>query len=383
MALGLLPLLLAGGGIKLGVDRHFAQQDRDMLQQGVQDAFGIGQGQGQGGLFQQAQGQPQIQADGSIGPAPGTGQQQGGLFPSAGDPQSMIQSASQLFGLPGGDALGRSLIEQAFGFEQSNIEQRAGFEQQLLEQGNRFDQRDLEQDNQQAFTSTQNAIDLDHDATQRQLDRDARSSIAFDKSQALSATNQFGAIPAGHQRIGLEGGGSAIVPMQGSVRYDEAEKNIDTMEGTVETMGRVINTLETSGTELVGQKAGELATDYAEALLRMKDVFGLGVLNEGDERILNSLIQDPTTYDALLTGNKKIIGQFQAAMRIVQRELRNENDRTALWGIRPSVLGTSTPKQIQQAQADTAQLEAEALGGLVPVPGPGEGGGPIDHRSLF
>jgi hypothetical protein len=376
MALGLLAAMFAGKTIKNAMD----QRDRDQLQAGVIDAFGQQQGApGMGG----GMGGPQFNPDGTIG----IQQNQAGLF-GAQNPNQIINSASQLFSLPGGSQLGTSLIRDALGFQQQNINQRARFansdaQQQTrlahsdAQQQNVFKQADLarseahtqqdtQQDNQFEFNKTQAETKAAATASQHKLDRESRELIAANKLQqsateaaATASGPRLGPVPTGMVEYNTPGRGRYLAALPGSDPYIKAQTQIGETENQIIQLDRILQSI-TAPDGVTGQQfgasKGQASIRYETAIAGIAKLWNLGVLQEEEAKVVRESLIDPSSIKGAQMSEERITAGYRALQELYQDKLKISNQKYSDWGL-GSGLAKSTPAQQRQVQ-----LELEAAG---------------------
>lgn len=368
MALGLLPLLLAGGGIKRGFDRHFEQQDRTALSQGVSDLFAP---QGQGFSA------PTFGADGSIGVNPA---QTPGLFGGVSG-ADFRSNAAALFALPGGSQFGQSLIQQSLGFEQSNQQQLAGFTQRDLEQQTGFaeqraqqqigfTQRDLEQENQQEFTENQNNLNRSGVNERSRLDRESREEIAANTLAQKGISDGFGdATPnsQGFVPFKREDGSLGVRAVPGSTAYIAAQEELQNSELAMEEIDAIITSIEESGfgEQQFGEEAGRQGIRYRNVVAHIAALQNLGVLQEAEAERLEASIADPSSVTGATTSDDRMVAAYQELQRLFQRKLKNADAKYSDWGL-GSGLTKSTPAQIREMEEKALRDSQAAALGLTP-----------------
>lgn len=415
MALNLLPLLFGGFAAKTAIDRGLAQRDRDTLAEGVQGAFGVAPGaQLEAGANvgqARAPGAPaigqvgagmQINPDGSIGPPP----TQAGIFPSAvSDPRQMIQQASQLFALPGGQQLGESLIGDAFEFAQRNQEQQLQFKQQnynqaqgqvnaLEQQQNLFQQQDLLQENRQEFQGVQNAATREQQQQQFNEQQRWREQVAQQKLALEAAAEGYtldaqgnpvaapfdpnaptrvGSVPAGFAEYPLPGGGSYLAAAPGSEPYIKAQTILETNESAITLIDDQIESIKASGSELVGPESKRQGINYRNIVAAIGELQNLGVLQEAEAERLEDSLPDPSSITGATTSNESMIAAYQQLQASFQKKLAYANQKYSAWGL-GSMLSQATPQQMREAELEAQQAAAAQQLGLTvdnnPAPRP-------------
>ncbi len=340
MAINLLLPLLAGGGIKMGLERHLEQRDRNALQQAMQQQFGMGN----------ITGAPTLNPDGSI--AVGNAAQAGaGIF----SPQQMAQSAIGLFGAPGGAELGMNLFRDAASFYHQQQQQLAG-----------FGQRDLEQERQQDFSATQNELDRNFRAGENRLDREQREAIAAArlKAQADSAlpggVARQGSVPAGFNEYVAADGSTYMAPAPGSQPYVDAQTEIETSENAIREIDTMLESIRASGSEMFGAEAGRQGLRYRNIVAAIAQLQNLGVLQEAEAERLEASIPDPSSITGATTSNDRMIASYEELQKLFQNKLRGANRKYSLWGL-GSELEKATPRDQREAEM---QAQAAALAPL-------------------
>ena len=364
MAFNLLPLLLAGGGIKRGLDRHLEQKDRSALSQGVSQLFAPGE---------QGFNAPTFNADGSIG----AGAQQGsGLF-NGQTGADFRSNAASLFALPGGSQFGQSLIEQSLGFEQRNQEQLAGFSQrdkeqiasfgqQDAQQLNQFGQRDLEQENQQAFTTGQNALDQTNRNEQNNLDRLSREGIAERSLAARTATSGIGGLAEPNSQgyvpyIG-EDGQIKVRAVEGSPAYNLAKDEIFAAEKAVTEIDAMLQSIQGGESQQFGAEAGRQKVRYENIFAHIAVLQNKGVIQKDEAERIEASLTNPTTIDGATTSDERIEASFKELQKLFQSDLKHTDGKYSSWGL-GSQFSKQTPEQLRAMEEEAARrARAEQLG---------------------
>lgn len=341
MALPLLPLLLGGLAIRDKVkrtrDERDDQRQRDTLQQGIQSALGSAPS-----IFQGEARPGGEQLTSQFG---GTG-----LLADPNNQVNQLQFASNIFGLPGGATIGAGLLQQSLGFGQ-----------QTAQQQNLFGQQDTQQENQFGFRASQN-----------QLDRNLKLDIANAKSTALAEANaaklaatggaNIGTLAAGHHRIETAPGVFADIPNRDTPRWTSAFDELQGLETSVDTVGQMLESIKTHGSEAFGTESGNQAFIYGQLVSEVAKLRNLGVLTPGELEFVAEGMTDPSSFDGAFTGQERLEQNYQTLLLFMQKKIRDANQRYAYWGI-GSQLDQTTPQQIAKDQADVALTgSAEALG---------------------
>ncbi len=348
MAINLLLPLLAGGGIKMGIERSLAQQDRNALQQAMQQQFGRGNVTGAPMIGSG----PTLNPDGSI--AVGGGAAGPGMF----SPQQMAQGAIGLFGAPGGAELGSQLFRDAASFYHQQQQQLAG-----------FGQRDLEQERQQDFTATQDELDRNFRAEQNQMDRQQREAIAAAKLQAQAnaalpgGPARQGSVPAGFNEYIAADGSSYLAPAPGSQPYIDAQTEIETSENAIREIDTMLESIRASGSEMFGAEAGRQGLRYRNIVAAIAQLQNLGVLQEAEAERLENSIPDPSSITGATTSNDRMIAAYEELQKLFQNKLRGANRKYSLWGL-GSQLETATPREQREAEAQAQAAAAAQLQGI-------------------
>jgi hypothetical protein len=138
-----------------------------------------------------------------------------------------------------------------------------------------------------------------------------------------------GKIPSGYR---LAPDGQSLVPIPGGpadqanakpsaeyMKQAEAYQNMD------DALGNYKNVLSKFGglDSLSPSKRAELNTAYQNSLLQAKEIYRLGVLNGGDERILKAIINNPLDLTSTLVPKEALLKQASDLQGIIQRN--NEN----------------------------------------------------------
>lgn len=267
-----------------------------------------------------------------------------GLLADPSNLANQLTYAEAALGQVGGEALGQGIIADALGDERAN-----------------------------KFTAGQNKEVRDALAFSREQDRLSREGIAAAQLQQQLMTGAE--IPVETPQ------GIAIVPQINSPRWEEAKVKQQASERLVGVLDSMMQTMDSFGTESWGQKSGLLGAQHTEALFAFKDIFETGVLSTDEIDLINKFIEDPTTIEGLWTGNKRVIGQFENAMSLVQSRLADQNALTQYYpGFEPSRFATATPEQLarsadRQAAAATLPPGATLDDTAADRPG-GQGGQP-------
>lgn len=102
---------------------------------------------------------------------------------------------------------------------------------------------------------------------------------------------------------------------------DRADK-LQNVYDSVSNYARVLDTYK-SGDILNLQKRGQFSTAHATALLQAKELFNLGVLNGGDEVILNKVLASPVDFSAMTIPIATIKQQVADLKGVIDRSNRN------------------------------------------------------------
>jgi len=338
MVLPLLPLLL--GGLALGERAQSnrrerdAQRQRDTLQSGIQSALGSAPS-----IFTAGEARPGESFEGFT-----TGGS--GLLADPNNQVNQLKFATNIFGLPGGAQIGAGLLQQSLGFGQ-----------QTAQQQNLFGQQDLQQENQFAFS-----------ASQSQLDRQQKLDIANSKALALSEANlaklsatggaNLGALAAGHHRVEVTPGNFADIPNRDTPRWTSAFDELQGLETSVDTVGQMLESIKTHGSEAFGTESGNQAFIYGQLVSEVAKLRNLGVLTPGELEFVAEGMTDPSSFDGAFTGQERLEQNYQTLLLFMQKKIRDANQRYQYWGI-GSQLDRTTPQQIAKDQADV-RLTASA-----------------------
>jgi hypothetical protein len=102
---------------------------------------------------------------------------------------------------------------------------------------------------------------------------------------------------------------------------DRADK-LQNVYDSVSNYARVLDTYK-PGDILNPQKRGQFSTAHATALLQAKELFNLGVLNGGDEVILNKVLASPVDFSAMTIPIATIKQQVADLKGVIDRSNRN------------------------------------------------------------
>jgi hypothetical protein len=102
---------------------------------------------------------------------------------------------------------------------------------------------------------------------------------------------------------------------------DRADK-LQNVYDSVSNYARVLDTYK-SGDILNPQKRGQFSTAHATALLQAKELFNLGVLNGGDEVILNKVLASPVDFSAMTIPIATIKQQVADLKGVIDRSNQN------------------------------------------------------------
>jgi hypothetical protein len=91
---------------------------------------------------------------------------------------------------------------------------------------------------------------------------------------------------------------------------------------SVRNYARVLDTYK-PGDILNPQKRGQFSTAHATALLQAKELFNLGVLNGGDEVILNKVLASPVDFSAAMIPLATIKQQVADLTGVINRSNQN------------------------------------------------------------
>ena len=80
-------------------------------------------------------------------------------------------------------------------------------------------------------------------------------------------------------------------------------KSIDRIQGLMKDEGSAA---------FVGDDANALQTEYKNMLMRIKDMYGLGVLQKIDADMINKIVPDPASFDALTTSTSNVQNKYEA-----------------------------------------------------------------------
>lgn len=127
--------------------------------------------------------------------------------------------------------------------------------------------------------------------------------------KSIAVTDQNG------QPIGASGGKPSGEYLKQATAYQN-------MDDALTGYKKVLSSFKTTDS-LSPSKRAELNTAYQNALLQAKEIYNLGVLNGGDERILTAIINNPLDIHSALTPRTALLKQAEDLQGIVARA--NEN----------------------------------------------------------
>jgi len=145
---------------------------------------------------------------------------------------------------------------------------------------------------------------------------------ALEIQQAIEAANQ----PAGPERVGenmlIQGpDGPQLVPIPGGKVSREAQAKAASLGRLERNVAELSDLVGEYGTELFGEVSGQMEAIHGAILGDLKNMFELGVLQQGDIEFLNKLVPDPTTLGNVKTGRKRLQAQYGRLMQEVQDRL--------------------------------------------------------------
>lgn len=327
MAIPLIPLIF---GAAFGADqfnRQRKKKDRGILADTIGEARGLEADPLGQNIFNGGPG-------GLSSNLPGNNQQLGtGLMKDSSNPANQIAFAEQIAREAGGDALSQDIISGVLADERGNA------------------QRDTELSSQQEFAAGQDELQRGFDTQAGQTRADALlASQAADREQRklIADQNRAQKLASGENiLVDTLDGGQALVPQQGTERWNEARETQLKSERTVETVGNMLQTLEESGDEIAGDKAGVLKSQWVETLFAFKDIFDTGVLSVDEIELIGDFVQDPTTLDGILSFDSTVLAKLENAQQLVQRRLQDQNELTRHYpGFSPSQYARETPRQL-------------------------------------
>lgn len=108
------------------------------------------------------------------------------------------------------------------------------------------------------------------------------------------------------------------VPEKPSTEYLKAATGIVNTNYAINNLKQLTNNF-TAADMLNPARRADIEAAHSTAVLLAKDMFGLGVLNEGDERILRKIIPDPTAFSKGLVPIETIRKNLDAASKVVNR----------------------------------------------------------------
>ena len=120
--------------------------------------------------------------------------------------------------------------------------------------------------------------------------------------------------PAGQPAAGVLG----PKPEKASTEYLKAATGIVNTNYAINNLKQLTNNF-TAADMLNPARRAEIEAAHSTAVLLAKDMFGLGVLNEGDERILRKIIPDATAFSKGLVPIETIRKNLDAASKVVNR----------------------------------------------------------------
>ena len=149
-----------------------------------------------------------------------------------------------------------------------------------------------------------------------------REQSAFQHSQTLAQ----GKVPSGY-RANADGSVSAIPGGPADVTKPTADylKQADAYQNMDDALVNYKGKLATFGTfsQLNPSARAEMGQAYQNALLQAKEIYKLGVLNGGDERILKGIINSPLDIASSLIPKDALVKQANDLQGIIKRA--NEN----------------------------------------------------------
>ena len=135
-------------------------------------------------------------------------------------------------------------------------------------------------------------------------------------SGVVPAAPASGGVPAGRNATGLVPVGPR--PDKPTDTYFKEAKGIINTNYAINNLKEITNNF-TAADMLNPARRAEIEAAHAAAVLLAKDMFGLGVLNEGDERILKKIIPDATSFSKGLVPIETIRKNLSAATNVINR----------------------------------------------------------------
>jgi len=135
-------------------------------------------------------------------------------------------------------------------------------------------------------------------------------------SSGVPVAPASGGVPAGRNAPGLVPVGAR--PDKPTDTYYKESKGIINTNYAINNLKEITNNF-TAADMLNPARRAEIEAAHAAAVLLAKDMFGLGVLNEGDERILKKIIPDATSFSKGLVPIETIRKNLSAATNVINR----------------------------------------------------------------
>ena len=130
-----------------------------------------------------------------------------------------------------------------------------------------------------------------------------------------------GQAPVGQPVAGQPVAGPSVLepkPEKPSTEYLKEAKGIINTNYAINNLKQLTNNF-TAADMLNPTRRAEIEAAHSTAVLLAKDMFGLGVLNEGDERILRKIIPDPTAFSKGLVPIETIRKNLVLATNVINR----------------------------------------------------------------
>ena len=127
--------------------------------------------------------------------------------------------------------------------------------------------------------------------------------------------------PVGQAPAGQPVAGPSVLepkPEKPSTEYLKEAKGIINTNYAINNLKQLTNNF-TAADMLNPTRRAEIEAAHSTAVLLAKDMFGLGVLNEGDERILRKIIPDPTAFSKGLVPIETIRKNLVLATNVINR----------------------------------------------------------------
>lgn len=144
---------------------------------------------------------------------------------------------------------------------------------------------------------------------------------------AMQITNQMGSIPSG--AAVTEEGGIRYLP--GSKEYTAAQGEVNSLQGAVADIDKMMASIEQHGSESFGAESGRQRQLYGQIVSYIAKLRDMGVLQPGEMENIQEQLQNPA--DGMFTSNATMMAQYEQLKSQFEDKLQSKQQQYSGWGL--------------------------------------------------